>query len=261
MIRHASLFRHMVALFNRVQLNNLASEHHAEWYKKGFNNWDHFIAMLFCLMAHDKILREISDGLSCFLEKLCHLSVKNASSKYTLSYDNVYRPWKMYRVNFYKTLDKYKVAGAGTISSNSETYWCVTGQLHHITMFNTLSLGQIPANQKSCEMHLLFEHNGYLTTYTYNSNCKKNDVNIARTVPLSTYSIVPWTGGTTTTFCLPIGMIIITISLWPGKRQDCLLCRWGAPRYSDAEYPGCFIQYIYSCQSIFDVVKQKMIFR
>jgi len=89
MVRHASLFSQLVALFNRGKFHGLVFRHQAESYSKGFFSWDHFIAMLFCQLALAKSLREICGGLSCCLGKLHHLGLKKAPNKSTLSYQPV----------------------------------------------------------------------------------------------------------------------------------------------------------------------------
>ena len=78
MVRHASLFSQLVALFHRGQFFSLVFRHQAERYSKGFSSWDHFVAMLFCQLTQAKSLREICGGLSCCLGKLRHLGVKKA---------------------------------------------------------------------------------------------------------------------------------------------------------------------------------------
>jgi hypothetical protein len=190
MIRHTSLFSQLVALFNRGQFHKLVFHHKAEQYAKGFNSWDHFVAMLFCQLAQAKSLREICGGLSCCLGKLRHLGVIKAPNKSTLSYANAHRPWQMYRDLFYQTLDLCKMAGAGK---------------HHFRFKNkllsldssTISLclalfpwAKFRRTKGAIKLHLLLDHDGYLPTYAYISNGKKHDVTIARKVSLSPYSIV-----------------------------------------------------------------------
>ena len=75
MVRHASLFSQLVALFNRQKFYELVFMHKAERYSKGFGSWDHFIAMLFCQSAQAKSLREICGGLVCCMGKLKHLGM------------------------------------------------------------------------------------------------------------------------------------------------------------------------------------------
>ena len=59
MVRCASLFSQLVALFSRGKFYQLVIEHGAERYSKGYSSWDHFVAMLFCQLAQAKSLREI----------------------------------------------------------------------------------------------------------------------------------------------------------------------------------------------------------
>jgi hypothetical protein len=110
MVRRASLFSQLVALFRRRQFYGLVIEHRAERYSKGFSSWDHFVAMLFCQLAQAKSLREICGGLACTMGKLRHLGMKDAPKKSTLSYANAHRPWQMFRDLFYETLKICKMS-------------------------------------------------------------------------------------------------------------------------------------------------------
>ncbi len=65
MIRHASLFSQLVALFNQNHFSRLVYKHKAERFFKGFSRWDHFVAMLFYQLAQAKSLRKICGGLAC----------------------------------------------------------------------------------------------------------------------------------------------------------------------------------------------------
>ncbi len=93
MIRSASIFSQLLAIFPRVEFHRVVKEHRAERYAKGFACWDQFVAMLFCQLALARSLREICGGLSCCLGKLQHLGVKVAPNKSTLAYANEHRPW------------------------------------------------------------------------------------------------------------------------------------------------------------------------
>jgi len=43
MVRHASLFSQLIALFDRQKFYGLIFKHNAERYSKGYSSWDHFI--------------------------------------------------------------------------------------------------------------------------------------------------------------------------------------------------------------------------
>jgi hypothetical protein len=113
MVRYASLLSQRIPLFNRNRFYQLVLTHNPERYAKGYNCWDHFIAMHFCQFAQAESLREICGGLACWLGKLRHLGMKDASKKSTLSYANAHRPWQMFRDLFYETLAVCKSAAPG----------------------------------------------------------------------------------------------------------------------------------------------------
>jgi hypothetical protein len=190
MVRHASLFSQMVALFNRGKFHGLVFRHKAESYSKGFFSWDHFIAMLFCQLAQAKSLREICGGLSCCLGKLHHLGLKKAPNKSTLSYANAHRPWQMFQELFYQTLDVCKMGGTAKHPFKFKNKLL---SLDSSTISLCLSLfpgAKFRRTKGAIKLHLLLDHDGYLPTFAYISNGKKHDVTIARKVPLSPYSIV-----------------------------------------------------------------------
>lgn len=190
MVRYASLFSQMVALFHRGQFQSLVFRHKAERYCKGFDSWDHFVAMLFCQLAQAKSLREICGGLSCCLGKLRHLGFKKAPNKSTLSYANAHRPWQMYQDLFYQTLDRCKLAGT---SKHRFKFKNKLLSMDSSTISLCLSLfpwAKFRRTKGAVKLHLLLDHDGYLPTYACISNGKKHDVTIARKVPLSPHSIV-----------------------------------------------------------------------
>jgi hypothetical protein len=190
MVRCASLFSQLVALFSRGQFYHLVKEHRAERYGKGYSSWDHFVAMLFCQLAQAKSLREICGGLACTTGKLRHLGMKEAPNKSTLSYANAHRPWEMFRDLFYATLDLCKAAAPkkGKFRFKNKLL-----SLDSTTIALCLSLfpwAEFRRTKGAVKLHLLLDHDGYFPTYAYISNGKKHDVTIARKVPLPSGSIV-----------------------------------------------------------------------
>jgi hypothetical protein len=190
MVRCASLFSQLVALFNRTQFYHLVKEHRAERYSKGFGSWDHFVAMLFCHVAQAKRLREICGGLASTTGKLRHLGMKDAPKKSTLSYANTHRPWDMFRALFYETLDLCKAAAPRKEKFRFKNKLL---SLDSTTIALCLSLfpwAEFRRTKGAVKLHLLLDHDGYFPTYAYISNGKKHDVTIARKVPLPPGSIV-----------------------------------------------------------------------
>ena len=141
MVRCASLFSQLIAVFNRNEFYRLVIKHKAERYSKGFNSWDHFVAMLFCQIAQAKSLREICGGLSCCIGKLRHLGMKDSPKKSTLSYANAQRPSDPRHL---QTFSPWKTQ----ISVQKQV--TVVRQFHHIPLPVFIPMGQISKDQGGC---------------------------------------------------------------------------------------------------------------
>lgn len=190
MVRHASLFSQLVALFSRQKFYELVFRHHSERYSKGFGSWDHFIAMLFCQLAQAKSLREICGGLACCMGKLKHLGMIKAPNKSTLSYANANRPWRMFRDLFYQTLTVCRQAAPRHHKFRFKNKLLT---LDSSTISLCLSLfpwAKFRRTKGAIKLHLLLDHDGYLPTFAYISNGKKHDVTVARKVSLAPHSII-----------------------------------------------------------------------
>jgi hypothetical protein len=190
MVRCASLFSQLIALFSRRQFYQLVINHRAERYSKGYSSWDHFVAMLFCQLAQAKSLREICGGLACTMGKLRHLGMKEAPKKSTLSYANAHRPWEMFRDLFYDTLD---ICAMAAPKKRKFRFKNKLLSLDSTTISLCLSLfpwAEFRRTKGAVKLHLLLDHDGYFPTYAYISNGKRHDVTVARKVPLQPGSIV-----------------------------------------------------------------------
>jgi hypothetical protein len=190
MVRHASLFSQLVALFNRKRFYELVFKHNSERYAKRFSSWDHFLSMLFCQLAQAKSLREICGGLACCMGKLRHLGMKQTPNKSTLSYANAHRPWHMFQDIFYDTLAFCKQA---VPSKRKFRFKNKLLSLDSTTISLCLSLfpwAKYRQTKGAVKLHLLLDHDGYLPTYVYISNGKKHDITIARKLSLPPGSII-----------------------------------------------------------------------
>lgn len=191
MVRHASLFSQLVALFNRARFAELVYRHQAERYAKGFSCWDQFVAMLFCQIAQAKSLREISGGLKSCLGKLRHLGVKAAPSKSTLSYANAHRPWQFFQALFYETLQWCHLAAPGKIKKFRFKNKLLSLDSSVISLCLTLfPWAKFRRTKGAVKLHLLLDHDGYLPSFACISDGKKHDVHIARLLSVAPGSII-----------------------------------------------------------------------
>ena len=190
MVRHASLFSQLLTIIDRQRFYDLVFRHQAHRHTKGFDSWDHFVAMLFCQLAQAKSLREICNGLACCLGKLRHLGMAKGPNKSTLSYANAHRPWQMYQDLFYQTLDwtRHQMSGRHKFRFKNKLM-----SLDSTTISLCLSLfpwAQYRRTKGAVKLHLLLDHDGYLPTFALISDGKKHDVTVARQLYFAPGSIV-----------------------------------------------------------------------
>ena len=191
MVRHASLFSQLIALFNRSRFYELVHRHQAERYSKGFSCWDQFVSMLFCHIGQAKSLREISGGLASAQGKLLHLGVKSAPKKSTLSYANAHRPWQLFQDLFYDTLHWCQLAAPGKIKKFRFKNKLLSMDSSTISLCLALfPWAKFRRTKGAIKLHLLLDHDGYLPSFAHITNGKKADVRIAQLLSLPPGSII-----------------------------------------------------------------------
>lgn len=102
----------ILALIARTDFARAVRQHAAERAAKGFNCWDHFVAMLFGQRGGAHSLREICGGVATALGKLVHLGGRRTPPRSTLAYANAHRPWQLYAPLFYQVLGRCQAVAA-----------------------------------------------------------------------------------------------------------------------------------------------------
>jgi len=191
MVRHASLFSQLIALFHRQKFYELVYRHRSERYAKGYQSWEHFVAMLFCQLAQAKSLREISGGLASCLGKLRHLGVKSAPNKSTLSYANAHRPWQLFQDLFYQLLEFCQQAAPGKAKHFRFKNKLLSLDSTTIPLCLTLfPWAHFRTTKGAVKLHMLLDHDGYLPSFACITDGKKDDRSVARGIALAKGSIV-----------------------------------------------------------------------
>ena len=189
MIRSASLFSQLVAIFDRGRFHKLVAEHRAERHAKGFSCWDQFVAMLFCQLAQAKSLREICGGLACCNGKLRHLGVGRTPKKSTLSYANAHRPWQLFQDLFYATLDHVREGAPKHRFRFNNKLLSLDSSTISLCL-NLFPWAKFRRTKGAVKLHMLLDHDGYLPDFVYISNGNRHDVTVARQLKLAAGSII-----------------------------------------------------------------------
>ena len=190
MVRVASIFGQLLALFPRTEFQQAVKQHRAERYSKGFASWDQFVAMLFCQLAQARSLREICGGLACCLGKLRHLGVSVAPSKSTLAYANEHRPWELYQEVFGQLLGKAQALAHGkkVFRFRNKLYSLDSTVIDVcVSLFDWAKFRQ---TKGAIKLHLLLDHDGYLPTFALITDGKVHEVKIAQKLEFQPGSVL-----------------------------------------------------------------------
>lgn len=193
MIKTASLFSQLLQHFPRDRFAKLVKETGASKHAKGFSCWTHFVAMLFCQLAHADSLREICNGLRCCEGKLKHLGVDQAPNKSTLSYANEHRDAGLYEKLFYDTYEHFQVQGALGQSKHRFRFKNKLLSLDSTTVSLCLKLfpwAKFRRAKGGVKVHVLLDHDHYMPSFVRITEAKQHDVKAARTLVLNPESVV-----------------------------------------------------------------------
>jgi len=136
-------------------------------------------------------LREITGGLATIRGKLKHLGIKAAPKKSTLAYANANRPWQFYEAIFYQTLKVVQALAAGNkrkFKSKNPLYSLDSSVID--LCLKVFDWARFQRTKGAVKLHLLLDHQGYLSCWAYLSNGKRGDINVARTLRLPAGAIV-----------------------------------------------------------------------
>jgi len=191
MVRTASIFSQLLALFPRLQFEQLVRQYRAERYAKGLTCWQQCVAMLFCQLAQAHSLREICGGLRCCLGKLVHLGIADAPKRSSLAYANSHRPWQLYEALFYQLLEKCRLLepkGGHRLRFRNRLL-----SLDSTVIELCLSLfpwAQFTRTKGAVKLHCLLDHQGYFPVFALVTGTDLGDVAVARMLTLPAGSAI-----------------------------------------------------------------------
>jgi len=179
MTRFCSIMTQLLQMFPRNEFHQEVKATKAERHARGFESWDHFVAMLFCQLADAQSLREIVGGLSSCEGRLEQFGIK-VPKRSTLGYANGHRPWELFRNVFYKTSERCRA------DFGYRTKFRFQNRLLSIdSTVITLCLELFPwatwSRQKGAiKLHLTLDHAGYLPEAMVITTGRYSEMTIAR---------------------------------------------------------------------------------
>jgi hypothetical protein len=176
-------FSQLLSLVDRNRFAKLVRETGSERRSKRFASWDHFVAMLFCQLAHARSLREIDGGLSSCEGKLKHLGMAGAPGRSTLSYANAHRSSDLFEKLFYQVLGNVSLHAPGKKFRFKSKLYSLDNTVIELcaSMFD---LAKFRATKGAAKLHLLLDHDGHLPCYARITDGKAADVTVAQQLKL-----------------------------------------------------------------------------
>lgn len=112
------VFSQITGLINKTSFKHLVNEHNADRYCKRCGAWEHFICMLYCIMNNCTSLREVTQGIAAYGDKLNHLGITYTPPRSTFSEANARRDEKFFGAVYAKLYHHYKSTLADSQTEN-----------------------------------------------------------------------------------------------------------------------------------------------
>jgi hypothetical protein len=145
------VFSQITGLINKSSFNALVKEFDANRYCKRCGAWEHFITMVYCIMNNCTSLREVTQGIAAYGDKLNHLGITYTPPRSTFSEANARRDEAFFGKLYAKLYTRYKAGLADSQSDNELLKRIFIIDSTTISLFKAIMkcVGRKPADGKS----------------------------------------------------------------------------------------------------------------
>lgn len=102
------VFAQITGMINRSTFSTLVKQQDADRYCKRCKSWEHLISMLYCIMNNCTSLREVTQGIAAYGDKLNHLGLSYTPPRSTLSDANLNRSEAFFGLLYQKLYQRYQ---------------------------------------------------------------------------------------------------------------------------------------------------------
>jgi hypothetical protein len=186
-----TLFSQIVSKFDRYKFNRLVEKRDTDKFNKGMNSWTHFISSIFCQFSKSNSLRDIANGLRSATGNLNHLGVSKAPSKSSISYQNQYRSWKLFRDYYYIMLERLSAeAGFKQIKFKIKSKIYLLDSTTIPLCLSLFDWAKYKRAKGAIKLHTLLDYDGNLPSYIHITSGKTGDNKGASDIPLVRNSVI-----------------------------------------------------------------------
>lgn len=102
------VFAQITGMISRSTFSTLVKQQDADRYCKRCKSWEHLISMLYCIMNNCTSLREVTQGIAAYGDKLNHLGLSYTPPRSTLSDANLNRSEAFFGLLYQKLYQRYQ---------------------------------------------------------------------------------------------------------------------------------------------------------
>jgi len=190
------IFKQVLDLIDRVNIQGLIKKHDADRYYKAFKAKTHLTTMLFGILSRCDSMNEICEGLRAMKGKLNHLGLMKAPAKSTASDGLRNRPSKFFEDVYFSLVDRYK-----SFLSESRTFGLTFKEVllidsTTIRLFSDIlkGVGRNPKNdgkkKGGLKVHMLIDAVQSVGRFIKITEAKVHDKNFLKDLQLISHSMV-----------------------------------------------------------------------
>lgn len=184
------VFAQLLGLINRGAFNQLVKTHDANRYYKRCGAWEHFVCMMYAIMNNCTGLREVTQGIAAYGDKLGHLGLDYTPPRSTFSEANANRDEAFFGALYAKLYTHYKTTLADSQSAAGVLKRLFLIDSTTISLFKAIlkCVGRKPGSGKSkggIKVHTMLNAYEEVPGLIYFSEAAANDVTFLARITLN----------------------------------------------------------------------------
>ena len=190
---HTTIFRQILAVFSRLEFQNIVDQYNGDYRVRQVKCWDQFMAMLYSQLSSRSSLRETVDTMNTQQNKLYHLGTKSISRS-TLSDANNTRDYRIYQDFFFMLLDR--------VQRHAPKYKLRLDRKFYMLDMTTIDLclklfpwARFRKAKGGVRLHTLFDADGSLPVFTEITDGKVHELTAVKKIPVPSGSYLVFDKG------------------------------------------------------------------
>ena len=193
MAYHRTIFRQMLQLVSRLEFQSIVKRHKGDYRCRKLQCWDQFIHLLFGQFGKRESLRDTVSTTGSMSSKLYHLGCR-ALCRSTLSDANNRRPNEIYRDLFFTLLQRVQNIAPQYKLKLPRKLFIMDSTLIELCL-KLFPWARYQKTVSAIKLHTGLQADGAIPTFLHISDGKRNDIMVAKKLPIARGSFVVFDRG------------------------------------------------------------------